>query len=260
MEPQSESYNIIQGFIVGLGAILTTLVTKYKQIPVYFRAPRMLAIEMSLFYFYHGHYSQSRYEREISDLNLPKAELTYGELSYASIERAFKCIKLPKKKQVFVDLGSGHGKAVFYVNQRFGIRSAGVEIVPTFVVAAKKLAKVKGIQDVRFIEKDFTEARISSGTIILVSLTCMGRSQMAKLRTNLRQLKKGSYVISLSEPLNHRHFKLVDEFDGRASWGKCRVYVQRKKTTAAKLIKAESTMFKILEPQQESNVTTLIHS
>lgn len=259
MKSPSEAYGVIQGFIVGLGAVFTTLVTKFNQFPVYLRAPRMVAIELSLFYFYHGHYSPTRYDREVADLSLSKSELTYGEASYGIIERAFSKIKLPKSKHVFVDLGSGHGKLVFYVNQRFGIRSAGVEIVPTFVKAATKLAKVKGIKDVRFIEKDFTHAKISSGTIIFVSLTCMGRSQMAKLRTNLMQLKKGAYVISLSQPLNHRHFKVVDEFDGRASWGKCRVYVQRKLTPPAKLIKAESTMFKILDPK-EANVTTLIHS
>ena len=130
-------------------------------LPIYFK-PRMIAIELALFYFGHGHYSDRQYQQEIASLPLPLLNHLWQE-PYSVVDRAFESIKLQEIKTAFVDLDV-YGKLVFYVNQRFGIRKVGVQCQHLF--QPPNASKVKRIKDVRFQQKIY-QRRMASASILL---------------------------------------------------------------------------------------------
>ncbi len=41
-------------------------------------------------------------------------------------------------------------------------------------------------------------------------------------------LQKGTILISLTKGIDNKNWKIIDKFEGETSWGKCKIYIQRK--------------------------------
>lgn len=161
-------------------------------------------------------------------IDLPQKNLTYGETPWISIYKILKEIEI-KQNDIFYDLGSGNGRVVFFVNIYFKIKSIGIELIPTFVKYSREIAEELNLKNVFFIEDNWLEQDISNGTIFFITGTCYDDFILFKSQEKIKkELKKGSIIISLSNPLYCESLKLLNTKKLPFSWGKSTVYIYEK--------------------------------
>jgi SAM-dependent methyltransferase len=75
-----------------------------------------------------------------------------------------------RASDVFVDVGSGVGRAAALVHLLTGARAVGLEIQPPLVAAARELAARLGLTDLAFVEGDAIERApaLASGSVFLL--------------------------------------------------------------------------------------------
>ncbi|MFC1755736.1 methyltransferase domain-containing protein [Thermoproteota archaeon] len=206
----------------------------------YFRCPGLYSDELYLFLFYFFKFSLKEYEKEketiiqnwrsskeLIQLEKESSGLTYGELMYASLRRAMKYVTI-NENSIFLDLGCGKGKLVFFVRQCYNIPSIGIDIIPTFIKTAQHRVTNKKYKAIRFIEQDFLEHKLPPATIVLVSATCMNDHDIQTLKQHFNALDPGAYVLSTSSPIEMPDFKLIKELMVPFTWGWGHIYVQQK--------------------------------
>jgi len=90
--------------------------------------------------------------------------LTYGELTINGIEKLFEIVKI-KPTDTFIDVGSGYGKIIDYVAQKYKIKCIGIEIDKEKYDISKKIVKNKNVV---IINNDFRNIKrfIKNSTIV----------------------------------------------------------------------------------------------
>lgn len=215
-------------FVKGIGASFLSLYIFLRQLPIYLRAPKILQIEFILFYLYNVYYSYSKNLMEKQKTGLDITELTYGETSYLSLDQALS-VQPPHKKSLFIDLGCGKGKTVFFTRFRYGCRSVGIDVVPSYIKFASKLCEKMGIRSVRFLEKNILDARIQKATHVLLTMTSFKEKTRRQLYLFLQSLPRGCIVICVSGRLPKRDFVCLKSFYGLCSWGKTAFQVYQRR-------------------------------
>ena len=161
---------------------------------------------------------------------LPKniTALTYGETSWFAMKKILDTVEAGGN-DVFYDLGCGTGRNVFFTRIYYGIRSIGIDLIPTFIQIGEEVAKESGIEGVKFIENDIFKASISDGTIFLAVVTvCYNNVLIDQLKEKFKEIETGSWVISVSCPLICDHLKIVKVKSLFYSWGLAKTYFHRK--------------------------------
>ncbi|MBT5855428.1 methyltransferase domain-containing protein [bacterium] len=200
-----------------------------RQLPLTLRYRQLLVIDWTMFYFYSFIISPSRLKFERDKTGKPATDMTPGELSYLALEKALSGRKMDPKKDMFIDLGCGRGKLTFFVAIRYGIRSAGVDLVGTYIKAAQKLANIRKIKTVKFIQKDVINTRFSGqSTIVCLTWTMWTKASRVAVAKQCLSLKKGAWLITTTIPLKHASFESIKTFSAPSSWGSTIVYVHRK--------------------------------
>lgn len=122
----------------------------------------------------------------------------YGETPLRALYQIAKIIDL-KPSDHFVDLGCGRGRAIFFLSHFFGCRATGIDLTPSFIQKARRLAK--GKQKLTFICDDFLSYDFKDATCVYLYGTTYSEKCLALLRDKLKGLPKGSRVVSISEEL-----------------------------------------------------------
>lgn len=168
----------------------------------------------------------------------------YGEVLPDSFYEMISAVS-PRPGQVFYDLGSGTGKAVFLAYLMFDFRkSCGIELVDALydgAVGVKKrfdngirpsIAKELGDRQLSFILGSFLDeklADIKDADVIFMNSTCFQDDLMEALEQKLEVLQPHAVVISLSKPLRspafHQYKSKLYEF----SWGQATAFYHRKR-------------------------------
>lgn len=165
----------------------------------------------------------------------------YGEVVPDSFYEIIKDLQ-PQPGQVFYDLGSGTGKAVFLAHLLFEFsRSIGIELVESLYQSSADLLKrfeqeIKpGIADklenktMEFIHGDILEADLRDADIIFMNSTCFQDDLMIALEQKLEVVRPHAHIISLSKPLKtpsfHQYKHQLYEF----SWGQATAFFHRKR-------------------------------
>jgi hypothetical protein len=86
---------------------------------------------------------------------------------------------------VFVDLGSGLGRAVLLVHWLTGVRARGIEVQPGYCAHARRLAAEYRAESVCFVQGDARHADLSPGTVFYLFTPFKGRV----LRTVIERLR-----------------------------------------------------------------------
>ncbi len=89
----------------------------------------------------------------------PKQLAPYATTTLTAVQALFEMIPpLQQGKDILLDLGSGDGRIVNYVTERFGIPAFGVDLNKGLIEEANRVANEKGIsQLVKFMEVDFVD-------------------------------------------------------------------------------------------------------
>jgi len=214
-------------FAVGLGQGFYLILLSILSLPQYLRYPKLIIIDGILFYYYNTAFSGSKSQKEKSETNRPFPDLTDGDTPYVTLSQAFRYIPI-RPKSVFVDLGCGKGKIVLFVALKYGIRSIGIDVMPTYIKVATYLAKKFKIKKAEFIEANFLEMALDKGSIFYVTPTCFSKESKKELLFKLGNLRKNTIVISSTFPIKHPSFKVKKKLKVLYSWGKGQLYIQKK--------------------------------
>ena len=198
----------------------------------------------------------SHKEREKQGL-LEIPSLVYGEIKFlpfalaiTKIKATYKGLKLPNRPRggVFVDAGSGMGKACFaacLLHEFDTIK--GYELLKPLHRCANELierwqeeimdeappeaalTKFHRKAEIEFANVDFTtENWAEDADLVFVSSTCFDDDLMANIAEQCEQMKGGSFVITLTKKLPSDLFEVRDYERHEASWGAAIYYIQQK--------------------------------
>jgi len=152
-------------------------------------------------------------------------EWTYGEVEFHNFVEVLK-IANPRRGEIFVDLGSGMGKAVFaaHLYFQFGI-CKGIEFLdPLHSVANENMKsfdkEIRGMFDeqkrsqrLEFLHKNFMHANWKDGDVVYVACTAFGDDLMKSISKKCEQLKPGARIVTLTRQLINSDAKAFREIN-----------------------------------------------
>ncbi|MEM1010051.1 MAG: class I SAM-dependent methyltransferase [Myxococcota bacterium] len=124
----------------------------------------------------------------------------------------------------FLDLGCGRGKLVMLA-AALGVEAEGIEIIPQHLQCARWAAR--GLARAHFREDDLRFADLGQATIFWVTGTCWDEPTCDRLADRIVHSECGRLVISVSAPLKHPQLQQEQMIQGRSTWGRTRIYIQR---------------------------------
>lgn len=170
---------------------------------------------------------------EVSDADLAQwlvddGRLIYGEFTQDELDNYFNAVApwLPGEGH-FIDLGSGLGKVVLHAALALpGMRCTGVELLGyrhemaqvrlAAMLAAGAAEDPAGAASVaarvRFLQQDMFAADVSDASLVYVYSTCFA-PMMERLGEKLaRELPQGALLTTVTFPMLHPAFELVQQF------------------------------------------------
>lgn len=165
---------------------------------------------------------------------------TYGEVTFYSFVNLLEIVQ-PKPGEVFYDLGSGAGKAVFIAGLVFDLgKACGIEkLTGLYNLSSQLVEKLKTIPEtqqyfpnkqfnIEFIHGDILSQDISDANIVFISATCFRGEFWDRVVGKLAKLKTGTRVILGSVALNIGGYKLIHTNLHLMSWGMSTVFIYEK--------------------------------
>jgi SAM-dependent methyltransferase len=155
----------------------------------------------------------------------------YGEIDCQSFVQVLEGLT-PQPTELFYDLGSGAGKAVFAAALFFDLRAKGVEILSGLhqfaTLQRERCLQYSAESEIEFIEADLLQHDFLSADIIFINATCFHYRLWVKLLERIKQLKKGSRLLIISKKILDSSFQLIREDMMMMSWGFAgfRVYIK----------------------------------
>jgi SAM-dependent methyltransferase len=165
-------------------------------------------------------------------------EFIYGEIEVLPFFTLLEKTQ-PTPGEIFYDLGSGSGKAVFTAGLYFDLaKSCGIELLaPLYTLAnnrvkqAQELAgsqdQLKNLATIQFKNDNFLNADFLEANIVYIAATCLQTETWEKLIDKLVQLQPGSRIIVASKQISHQRFTQIYQGNELMSWGLCPVTIYK---------------------------------
>jgi len=180
--------------------------------------------------------SQAISVQERKRLNRDDDVFIYGEIDFISFAKILALVS-PKSGEIFYDLGSGAGKAVYAAAILYDFsKTVGVELLPGLHDVAQslcdtfqKLFQSLFVKDrIVFINADILHVDLSIANVIFINATCFNYTLWQKILSKIANLKIGTRVIVVSKKVNHSAYQLISESFEWMSWGLSVVRVYQK--------------------------------
>lgn len=175
------------------------------------------------------------------DKDLKSKSFVYGEVVPDSFYQLLADVS-PQPGQVFYDLGSGTGKAVFLAHLLYDFSHCkGIELVEPLYEASHQVSKMyeseirptilDKVDDrkVTLIQGNFLEQDISDADVIFMNSTCFQDDLMEALEVKLECVHANAHIISLSKPLRSPSFHQYKHKMYDFSWGQATAFYHRKR-------------------------------
>jgi len=189
----------------------------------YYVNPRFVLVDLT-YNFINLFWNPYRACRKFLQKQGEKDVHVYGETPLTTFEKLMNAVGLCRDDK-YVELGSGRGKTCVWAGLFRGCKVRGVEWMPEFVRVSSLCAKIAG-KHVRFEQTNMLTVDLSDATVVYF----YGIHMDAELLDNtFAQLKPGSRLITISEPINHEHFQITQVLPVRFPWGETEAYVHTKK-------------------------------
>ncbi|MBS0625375.1 MAG: class I SAM-dependent methyltransferase [Verrucomicrobia bacterium] len=147
----------------------------------------------------------------------------YGETPLTTLEKIAKAFDI-RSDDRWLELGSGRGRACFWMAHHWGCQARGVEWIPAFASRAKWIGKFFGKAD--FLAGSMEEADFSWPTVVFLYGTGLSDQELDRLLEPMRGLPKGTKVITISEPLEE--YRQIRSIPVSFPWGETDAYLQVK--------------------------------
>ncbi len=174
------------------------------------------------------------------EFGLQDSAFVYGEIEFEFFANILAAVN-PKPSDVFYDLGSGAGKAVFLAALLFNLKQVcGVELIPQLhalsqqqltqlkTLCAEKDQWLNKIGRIEFIQSNMAEQDLSDADIVFINATCIDDTVWQKLLIKLQQLKAGSRIILTTKQLESEHFQALASHYALMSWGYNSVHIYQR--------------------------------
>jgi len=186
-----------------------------KTIPIYIKAPFLLVLDFACFLYRLIMFTPRLFIKEPDDT-------TYGEVSYVALSQLARFFT---PNSVFVDLGSGLGKPLFFMSNWYAFKSIGIERNTSYVSFSNTLKQIFFLKDVSIEQGDLYTKPLPNGDIYLVAGTCFDDDLLLHLSNSIKNQNKDVVILSTTNPLPG--FDVVYSEFLPASWGKSKLYVQK---------------------------------
>jgi len=174
----------------------------------------------------------------------------YGESNFQAMLDILKFIEIKEnnffydKNKIFLDLGSGIGKAVIAMSlfDKFK-KCIGVEIMENLYFKSEIVKEKLDIEylfknnlkisEIDFLFDDILNLDFSNYDVIFANSTCWTKEFINSLFPKICQLKKGAYFINTDQVfypnLSNEIWEKKEKFKTQMSWGDSFIYAIRKK-------------------------------
>lgn len=190
---------------------------------LFYRDSRFCRLDQKLknFYRFSNPYHISR------DFMLQKGvqdPYVYGETPLTSLDLIAQKCHLTSQDR-FLDLGCGRGRGALFLHCRFGCEVIGIDWVPEFIRKGSLLIDEEGCSGVKFICSDVDELEIENVTVIYLAWTCFDKKSVEKVERWLDRLSPQVRVITVSQPLSGKNFRVKQYFTVPFCWGNGEVFL-----------------------------------
>ncbi|KAJ1449541.1 S-adenosyl-L-methionine-dependent methyltransferase [Pelagophyceae sp. CCMP2097] len=181
----------------------------------------------------------SKGERQARALGDVK-NLIYGEVDFAYFARILRKIN-PTAGGVFIDLGSGTGKAVFIARLLYdfrecrgvevlqGLHDAGAAVAEAFRGDTAQALWTRQPQDVDLQCASFLDVDWSDADVVFANSTCFDEDLMSAMSRQAESLKPGAYFVTFTKGLSSDAFDVLERKRYRMSWGPATVFIHQRK-------------------------------
>ena len=156
--------------------------------------------------------------------------IPYGETPLCVLDRILRTLNI-NERDIFVDLGCGRGRTVFWVSSIFRCRSIGIDWNTSFIRQAKCLASLSLNRKSIFINADCMQEDLSNATIVYCYCTAFDKKLMQALVNACYKLSVNAHVITVSEALTQYDCKgriqLLNSSLECFPWGKATLFVHK---------------------------------
>ncbi len=202
----------------------TAILSRYPKLQ-----PIMEAFERHYIRVEYGAHDRSLMERIERKLTTHD-EFVYGTTPWRSFLKVADSLEI-KPDDFFIEPGCGTGHLCFLMNQAYGIRAQGIEVMANFITTANQIRKDLSEQgfdfnNLHFYNLDFFSSDFSRGTIFYIAGTCFPDDYLTRLIHKIaKEAKPGSTVITLTHELNHPAYVLSHQVEAFFSWGRDKALV-----------------------------------
>jgi hypothetical protein len=161
--------------------------------------------------------------------------LVYGEIAYSAMYELLEMLKEKgiiggKSGEIFMDLGSGVGKAVVMGAFLHKFEACiGFEVLPELHTMALELFERAQQDTSARLESrlgDYMTEAWPEATVVLSNSTCLTREMFDQLvQKAADSLPTGSVLISMSKAVHSASWLLVEQSQKALHWGICSFYV-----------------------------------
>jgi hypothetical protein len=168
---------------------------------------------------------------------LPHPTITYGEVTAEALHDLLTSAA-PREGEVFFDLGSGIGQAVFMAALTFDFtRLVGVELLDGLVLKAREAlahydAEVRGTlpgprqsQQIEFRLGDMLQVDLGEVDVAFAYNACYGQDLQAGLVARMETLRKGARVITVGQSMPAKCLELQRMSPCVMPWGETSGYL-----------------------------------
>lgn len=173
--------------------------------------------------------------------HITSKDFTYGEIDFLSFYNILEKTN-PQPNELFYDLGSGAGKAVFAAALFFNFTKAcGIELIYPLYIEANNKAKslfhnnqsnpaviyLKQNSSIEFIKDSFFNYDFLDADVIYIAATCFTETTWENLIKKMTNLKPGTRIIVATKTIQHGKFELIYQGKELMSWGMCNVNIYK---------------------------------
>ncbi|MGR3912312.1 MAG: methyltransferase domain-containing protein [Candidatus Rhabdochlamydia sp.] len=169
---------------------------------------------------------------ESSNPYLESKVFPYGETPLRAFELMGKKANLTAS-DVFVDLGCGRGRGVFFLSTFFHCKGIGIDLTASFMQKARALSRSHAKKNVSFICKNFLDFDLSCATCIYLYGITYSDETLKMLEEKFKTLPLHSRILTIDEPLSSsltgaNTSSLTPSFQVEFNWGKADVFLYQK--------------------------------
>lgn len=182
-------------------------------LPLYLRAPAFFRSDLALLvrYFLKNPYREAF------------GEIPFGSTPISEIERMAEAFRW---KGRFLELGSGLGRACFWLAKSRKMQVLGVDQSAAFIARAQSVAGEDPL--IEFHKKDLLESDFTWPDVVYFYSTAFSDEVIVALTERLSQLKPGAQVITISAPLKSPDLYLFKRLAVTFPWGRTFAYCHKR--------------------------------